>query len=170
MRGATSDQIAAAVLAAIVYYLCRGAATRDRLLIAGLAFASYPVQTAVFVGQMGVHVAAFAASGTSLVLSGSRFGWLGTGGSVARVFRTVDAGASWSAAPSGIPPRAGTGGVFSVAFTGERHGVVGGGDYERADSSRGTAAFTTDSGMTWTPAAAFPRGAAGSPRAPERTR
>lgn len=102
--------------------------------------------------------AAFAASGTSLILSGSRFGWLGTGGSVARVFRTVDAGASWSAAPSGIPPRAGTGGVFSVAFADERHGVVVGGDYERADSSQGTAAFTADSGMTWTPAATFPRG------------
>ena len=102
--------------------------------------------------------AAFAASGTSLVLAGSRFGWLGTGGSVARVFRTVDAGASWSAAPSGIPARAGTGGVFSVAFAGERYGVVVGGDYERPDSSRGTAAFTTDSGVTWTPAATFPRG------------
>jgi photosystem II stability/assembly factor-like uncharacterized protein len=102
--------------------------------------------------------AAFAASGTSLVLMKDRFGWLGTGGSVARVFRTIDAGATWSVAPSAIPARAGTGGVFSVAFADTLHGVVVGGDYERPDSSPGTAAFTTDGGVTWTPAAAFPRG------------
>jgi photosystem II stability/assembly factor-like uncharacterized protein len=102
--------------------------------------------------------AAFAASGTSLILMHDRFGWLGTGGSLARVFRTVDAGANWSGAPSAIPPRTGTGGVFSVAFADTLHGVVVGGDYERPDSSRGTAAITTDGGVTWTPATAFPRG------------
>lgn len=102
--------------------------------------------------------AAFAASGTSLVLRNARFGWLGTGGTVARVFRTVDAGASWSGAPAGIPPRTGSGGVFSVAFADTIHGVVVGGDYERPDSSAGTAAFTADGGATWTPSASFPRG------------
>ena len=102
--------------------------------------------------------AAFAASGTSLVLMASRLGWLGTGGSAARVFRTIDAGATWTVAPSGIPPRAGTGGVFSVAFADPMHGIVVGGDYERADSSAGTAAFTSDGGATWSPATRFPRG------------
>lgn len=102
--------------------------------------------------------AAFAASGTSLVVAGSRFGWLGTGGSVARVFRTEDAGKTWTATPSAIPPRAASGGVFSVAFSGPLHGVVVGGDYERPDSANGTAAFTADGGVTWTPAKQFPRG------------
>jgi len=102
--------------------------------------------------------AAFAASGTSLVFSGSRFGWIGTGGTVARVFRTVDSGATWVASPSAILSRAGTGGVFSVGFGDPLHGVVVGGDYERPDSSRGTAAFTSDGGVTWQPAANFPRG------------
>ena len=102
--------------------------------------------------------AAFAASGTSLVLMASRLAWLGTGGSAARVFRTVDAGATWTVAPSAIPPRAGTGGVFSVAFADMMHGIVVGGDYERADSSAGTAAFTSDGGVTWSPATRFPRG------------
>lgn len=102
--------------------------------------------------------AAFAASGTSLVVAGRRFGWLGTGGSVARVFRTLDAGATWSPVASAIPPRAGSGGVFSVAFVGPLHGVVVGGDYERPDSTNGTAALTTDGGVTWTPAKQFPRG------------
>jgi photosystem II stability/assembly factor-like uncharacterized protein len=102
--------------------------------------------------------AAFAASGTSLVVAGSRLGWLGTGGSAARVFRTVDAGATWTAALSAIPPRAGSGGVFSVAFADPMHGIVVGGDYERADSSNGTAALTSDGGITWQPATRFPRG------------
>jgi photosystem II stability/assembly factor-like uncharacterized protein len=102
--------------------------------------------------------AAFAASGTSLVLSSSLLGWLGTGGSVARVFRTVDAGETWAVAASAIPPKVGSGGVFSVAFADPMHGIAVGGDYERADSSAGTAAFTSDGGATWSPATRFPRG------------
>jgi photosystem II stability/assembly factor-like uncharacterized protein len=102
--------------------------------------------------------AAFAASGTSLVFRSPRHGWLGTGGSASRVFRTTNGGQSWTVAPSGIPPRAGTGGVFSVAFGDALHGVVVGGDYERPDSSRGTAALTTDGGVTWVAATRFPRG------------
>ena len=102
--------------------------------------------------------AAFAASGTSLVLFGTRFGWLGTGGSTARVYRTVDAGATWHAHPSAIPAKAGTRGVFSVAFADSLHGVVVGGDYQQPDSSAGTAAMTADGGQTWTPSQRFPRG------------
>lgn len=102
--------------------------------------------------------AAFAASGTSLVLAGGRFGWIGTGGSVARVFRTLDTARTWTAASSAIPPRAGTGGVFSVAFADPLHGVVVGGDYERPDSASGTAALTRDGGATWIPASRFPHG------------
>ena len=101
--------------------------------------------------------AAFAASGTSLVVAGSRYGWLGTGGSVSRVFRTENGGATWTAAPSGIPARNGSGGVFSVAFSGPLHGVAVGGDYERPDSASGTAAVTADGGVTWSPARQFPR-------------
>ena len=102
--------------------------------------------------------AAFAASGTSLVVAGSRYGWLGTGGSVSRVFRTENGGATWTAAPSGIPARNGSGGVFSVAFSGPLHGVAVGGDYERPDSASGTAAVTADGVVTWSPARQFPRG------------
>jgi photosystem II stability/assembly factor-like uncharacterized protein len=102
--------------------------------------------------------AAFAASGTSLVVAGRRFAWLGTGGSVARVFRSTDAAATWTAAESAIPPRGTTVGVFSVAFGDPLHGIVVGGDYERPDSANGTAAFTTDGGISWTPSTRFPRG------------
>jgi photosystem II stability/assembly factor-like uncharacterized protein len=102
--------------------------------------------------------AAFAASGTSLVFIGSRFGWLGTGGTTARVYRTTDSGATWRAHNSAIPAKAGSGGVFSVAFADSLHGVVVGGDYEQPDSSARTAAMTVDGGATWTPPQQFPRG------------
>lgn len=101
--------------------------------------------------------AAFAASGTSLVFAGQRHGWLGTGGSVARVFRTRDGGASWSVSPSAIPG-GGSAGVFSVAFVDSLRGVVVGGDYQLPDSASSTASFTSDGGATWQPAATFPRG------------
>ncbi len=102
--------------------------------------------------------AAFAASGTSLVFKSPRHGWLGTGGLASRVFRTINGGQSWTVSPSAIPPRGGTAGVFSVAFGDAMHGVVVGGDYERPDSSTGTAALTSDGGLTWEPASRFPRG------------
>jgi photosystem II stability/assembly factor-like uncharacterized protein len=102
--------------------------------------------------------AAFAASGTSLVLFGARFGWLGTGGATARVYRTIDGGATWHAHASAIPAKAGSGGVFSVAFADSLHGVVVGGDYQQPDSAAGTAAMTVDGGVTWTPPLQFPRG------------
>ncbi len=99
--------------------------------------------------------AAFAASGTSLVLR-SQFAWVGTGGTESHVLRWD--GAAWKAVPSAIPGGRSSAGVFSVAFADELHGVVVGGDYQRPDSSSGTSAFTADGGMTWQPATRFPRG------------
>jgi photosystem II stability/assembly factor-like uncharacterized protein len=102
--------------------------------------------------------AAFAASGTSLVLAGPVHGWIGTGGSVARVFRTEDGGRSWNPRDAGISGGAASRGVFSVAFTGPMHGIVVGGDYQLPDSMSGTAAYTSDGGVTWLPATQGPRG------------
>ena len=102
--------------------------------------------------------AAFAASGTSLVLWGARHGWLGTGGTTARVYRTTDGGSSWTAQPSAIPAKDGSGGVFSVAFADSLHGIVVGGDYQQPDSAKGTAAYSSNGGVTWTPSTAFPKG------------
>jgi photosystem II stability/assembly factor-like uncharacterized protein len=101
--------------------------------------------------------AAFAASGTSLVLQGVR-AWLGSGGAATHVFRSLDHGRTWTA--SDIPLRRGGSGagVFSLAFADSLSGVAVGGDYTLPDSTAGTAAFTRDGGVTWQRASPPPRG------------
>jgi photosystem II stability/assembly factor-like uncharacterized protein len=102
--------------------------------------------------------AAFAASGTSLVLFAAGHAWIGTGGSRARVLRSQDGGQTWLAAATPLAHGKPSAGVFSLAFTRRGHGVAVGGDYLLADSSRGNAALSTDGGLTWTTASVPPRG------------
>lgn len=64
---AISILAAATAIAWLAYRVTAPAPRRDRLLVAGLAFASYPLQISVFVGQMGVHVVALAAWGALLL-------------------------------------------------------------------------------------------------------
>lgn len=71
---ATSTLAAAAIIALLAYHVCRPAPPLQRLLVAGLAFAAYPLQLSVFVGQMGVHVAALALAG-AFVLVTARLSW-----------------------------------------------------------------------------------------------
>jgi hypothetical protein len=60
---------AATALAWMTWRACGAAGIRARLLIAGLALAAYPLQQSVFVGQLGVHVAAFAVGGAFLAFA-----------------------------------------------------------------------------------------------------
>jgi len=103
---------------------------------------------------------AFAASGTCLVVQGDRNVWFGTGGGkVARVFRSVDRGRSWTVHET--PVRAGnvSSGIFSLAFRDADHGVATGGDYKQPEKSEHIAAITTDGGRSWsTPSGTGPRG------------
>ena len=98
---------------------------------------------------------AFAASNSALAVRGDLL-WFGTGGSVARVFRSTDRGRTWSVtavpAPSGAPSR----GVFSLDVVSELRGVLVGGDYQAPDEP-GAFATTEDGGVTWT-AGEPPRG------------
>jgi photosystem II stability/assembly factor-like uncharacterized protein len=104
--------------------------------------------------------AAFAASGTSLVVSGRRLAWIGSGGAATRVFRSDDGGHRW--ATIAVPMAWGTSsqGIFSLAFADSLSGIAVGGDYQVPDAARANAAFTTDGGRTWLPA----RGATGGYR------
>ena len=117
--------------------------------------------------------AGFAASGTCLATFGATDAWIGLGGTAgSRVFRTNDAGASWSVAATPIRSGEPSTGVFSIAFLDELRGAVVGGDYARPEEDGACAAFTLDGGASWSPAEPGPGGyrscVAVVPRANER--
>jgi photosystem II stability/assembly factor-like uncharacterized protein len=94
----------------------------------------------------------FAASGTCLVVQGRTNGWIGTGGAAqARILRTTDRGATWSAAPTPIVAGTSSAGIFSIAFSDALHGIVVGGDYRKEKEPSDNAALTNDGGRTWEP-------------------
>ncbi|HEV2799016.1 MAG TPA: hypothetical protein VGW12_00890 [Pyrinomonadaceae bacterium] len=92
----------------------------------------------------------FAASGTCIAVEGKQNVWFGTGGaSGARVFRSTDAGRTWTV--TGTPITYGkSAGIFSVAFRDARRGVIVGGDYTKEGEAKQNAATTRDGGRTWT--------------------
>jgi photosystem II stability/assembly factor-like uncharacterized protein len=96
--------------------------------------------------------AGFAASGSNLAVGAGGLAWIGTGGSVARVLRSTDFGASWQVAETPMRPAEPTGGVFSIAFRDAEHGIAAGGDYQKPESTAGTLCWSDDGGATWTPA------------------
>lgn len=93
----------------------------------------------------------FAASGTCLTVQGASNAWIVTGGATAaRVFRSTDRGRSWSVVESPIHSGdAGAAGIFSVAFTDAKNGVVVGGNYSQPRTQYVNVALTSDGGATW---------------------
>lgn len=93
--------------------------------------------------------AAFAASGTCLTVLGDRLAWFVTGGAEqARVYRTEDAGRTWSVQATPIATGSASSGLFSVGFLDARQGVAVGGDY-RDPEAAGVLIRTEDGGRTW---------------------
>lgn len=100
----------------------------------------------------------FAASNSSLVVltdSEVLFGTGGVGGP--RVFRRDQSG-RWSATKVPIAGGTEAAGIFAIAFSDSRHGVAVGGDYQHPSQTANTAAWTSDGGLTWNSATAFPSG------------
>lgn len=93
--------------------------------------------------------AAFAASGTCLIVNGKSDVFLVTGGSDARVFRSNDRGLSWFVADTPITKGTPGSGIFSVAFRNSLHGTAVGGNYEKPADAANNLAFTRDGGKTW---------------------
>jgi len=94
--------------------------------------------------------AAFAASGTCLIVQGSSNVWIGTGGAAtARVFHSTDRGRSWSVAETPVHAGTAASGIFSVAFADAKNGVAVGGDYTKPKQPSDNVAITTDGGATW---------------------
>jgi photosystem II stability/assembly factor-like uncharacterized protein len=100
---------------------------------------------------------AFAASNTSLALSGAREVWFGT--TAARVHHSLDNGLTWTTALTPIRRDSSAAGIFSLAFSDALHGIAVGGDYSKPAESNGNIAITNDGGKTWTaPAGPRPAG------------
>jgi photosystem II stability/assembly factor-like uncharacterized protein len=93
--------------------------------------------------------AAFAASGTCLIVNGKNDVFLVSGGNDARVFRSTDRGVTWDVAETPITKGTPGSGIFSIAFRNALHGVVVGGNYEKPTESKMNLAFTSDGGKTW---------------------
>lgn len=94
--------------------------------------------------------AAFAASGTCLTVFGASNVWIGTGGGAkARVFRSSDRGRTWSVADTPLHAGNSASGIFSVAFSDAKHGVVVGGEYSKPKTPFDNVALTSDGGQTW---------------------
>jgi photosystem II stability/assembly factor-like uncharacterized protein len=90
---------------------------------------------------------AFAASGTSVAMTGRERIWIGT--TRGRVLRSTDGGRSWSVHATPVATGDATG-IFSIAFRDGAHGVVVGGNYQREGDAVDNVAVTTDGGVTWT--------------------
>ena len=101
--------------------------------------------------------AAFAASGSSLVVRGRSRVWIGTGGGGrGRVMFSGDRGRSWSVSDTPVHADGGAAGIFSLAFFDDRVGIAAGGDYTKPRLAANSVALTTDGGRTWTTASAPP--------------
>ena len=92
----------------------------------------------------------FAASGTNVAVLPPNHVWIGTGAAAqSRVLRSSDGGKTWEIAktPLASGPSAG---IFSIAFSDAKRGIVVGGDYKVEGAAVDNAAITNDGGATWT--------------------
>jgi photosystem II stability/assembly factor-like uncharacterized protein len=93
----------------------------------------------------------FAASGTNVAVLAPNHVWIGTGAaSESRVLRSSDGGKTWALATTPLASGPSSG-IFSIAFSDPKHGLVVGGDYKVESGAIDNAARTTDGGATWTP-------------------
>ena len=91
--------------------------------------------------------AQFAASGTCLQATNDNV-WIGTGGSVARVFSSTDRGRTCRPAPTPLQQGTASQGVFGLLID-DGHGIAVGGDYTRENDPSGAIALSHDGGASW---------------------
>jgi photosystem II stability/assembly factor-like uncharacterized protein len=100
--------------------------------------------------------AGFAASGSSIALTGRDHAWIATGGSAARVFHSEDRGLTWSAASTPIVSGSASSGIFSVFAATARLVLIVGGDYQKENEPSVNFARSVDGGRTWIAGAQLP--------------
>ncbi len=89
---------------------------------------------------------AFAASGSNVALGPDGRIWIGT--TASRVLRSNDDGRTWSVVQTPLATGEATG-IFSIAFSDRRRGVVVGGNYQQEGRAVDNVAVTDDGGATW---------------------
>lgn len=94
--------------------------------------------------------AAFAASGTCLIIQGKSNVFMVSGGQQARVFYSTNRGNSWIAKETPITKGTQGSGIFSIAMFNAAHGAIVGGNYEKPNEINNNLAFTKDGGTNWT--------------------
>jgi len=95
---------------------------------------------------------AFAASNSCVAVNNDGFNtdlWFATGGKVARVFHSPNAGKDWEVYDTPILHGPDSAGIFSIAFRSPQDGVIAGGDYKHPNDDGPNLAFTHDGGKTW---------------------
>lgn len=92
--------------------------------------------------------AAFAASNSNIKTLGNTV-WIATGGTKARVFKSLDKGRTWNVYNTPMIQGKATEGIFSVDFYNENNGVIVGGDYTDPETNTANKAITKDGGQTW---------------------
>lgn len=98
---------------------------------------------------MEPNEAAFAASGTSLVVEGKRHVWIASGGGEhGRVFHSPDRGKTWTVNNTPLPGGEATG-LFGLRFFSDKIGVAVGGNYKQEQQPGPNATITRDGGKTW---------------------
>lgn len=91
----------------------------------------------------------FAASGSHITVQGDHV-WIGTGGSVARIFHSTDKGISWEVLDTPILQGEPSQGIFSVAVSAEGAALAVGGDYtDEATAGDKNMIYSQDYGKTW---------------------
>lgn len=93
--------------------------------------------------------AGFAASGTSIRVTGDGYAFIGTGGKAAHLFTSVDYGKTWKKFSCPIIKFKESTGIFSVAFRDARTGMVIGGDYAADSVSKDNFFLTFNGGKSW---------------------
>jgi len=93
--------------------------------------------------------ASFAASGTNIRCTGKGKVVVATGGKISRLFISDDKGRNWQHLNTPILQGNNSTGIFSFAFSDDKHAVIVGGDYKNDTLRKDHVFYTTDGGKTW---------------------
>ena len=90
----------------------------------------------------------FAASNTNLVVHKNTI-WVTSGGSKARIFKSIDKGLTWQNFETPIAQNETMTGIYTAAFYDSKTGFVSGGDYDKPYQNFKNKAVTADGGISW---------------------